>query len=222
MSYLCYLYTKGVDFVLTDKLITVLSSYFLTRGWIDTEDIPSCRYMLDRLIGRITFLILLAFVCAIFHCCEEAISFSVVLSIFRRRMGGWHANSRWLCQILSISSVIITSCLLGPILANTSSWTIIITNLLAILLSLFLSPVYPIQMHISPEERSGNIKRKNLFLLILSALQFPLVQLFGLRILTSVSLGLYFGIVSLFAEKIKLNRKDNHHEKTGQICQKSH
>lgn len=208
---------------MTDKLITSLSSCFLSRGWICTEDIPSFRYVLECFIGRITFLSLLALVCIILHCYEEALSFSVVLLIFRRRMGGWHARSRWLCQMLSIGSVILVSCLLGPLLSKAPFWITISANILLILTSFLLSPVYPPQMHFSAEEKTGNIRKKNQFLLILLILQFPLVKLFNYEILSYINLGLCFGMTSLFIEYISnLNRKDNNHEEAGQVRQKSH
>lgn len=195
---------------LTERLSSTLTACFLKKGWITVKDIPYCKYILDGCIGKAVFLVLLLVVCAIFHCYMEALSFSLVLLSFRRRMGGWHANSRWLCQVLSIGSVIIASCFLGPFLSEASPLIILSINGLAVFLSIFLSPAYPPQLHFSTEEKKGNIRKKNRFLLILVLLQLPLVRLLGLDILIYTGLGLCFGISSVLIQRTtQIIGKDN-------------
>lgn len=195
---------------MTERLLSSLTACFLRKGWITTEDIPYCKYILDGCIGKAVFLVLLLAVCTIFHCYREALSFSLVLLAFRRRMGGWHASSRWLCQVLSIGSVIIASCFLGPLFADAQPWIILSINALSVFLAFFLSPAYPPQVHFSTEEAKGNIRKKNRFLLILVFLQFPLVQLLGLDILIYTGLGLYFGIISVLIQRTtQIIGKDN-------------
>lgn len=195
---------------LTERLSSSLTACFLRKGWITTEDIPYCKYILDGCIGKAVFLVLLMAVCTIFHCYKEALSFSLVLLAFRQRMGGWHASSRWLCQVLSIGSVIIASCFLGPFLSEASPLIILSINVLAVCLAFFLSPAYPPQLHFSTEEKKGNIRKKNRFLLILFLLQLPLVRLLGLDILIYTGLGLYFGIISVLIQRTtQIIGKDN-------------
>lgn len=207
---------KGRGSNLTERLSTSLASCFLRRGWIRSEDIPYCKYMLDGFIGKSTFFLLLLAVCSIFHCYKEALSFCFVLLSFRRRMGGWHANSRLLCQVLSISSVLLVCLFVGPILSKAAPWIIVSINSSLIIISFFLPPAYPPQLHFTDEEATANLRKKNLFLVTLIIVQGLLIFIFNLKILVYSSLGLCLGIISVIMERTtKKIGKDKRNEKHG-------
>ncbi len=192
---------------MTSRIITSLTSRFIDNGWIRNEDTPHFQYALDAFIGKAIFFTLLTIICAILRCFKEALIFSIVLLSFRSRMGGWHANSRWLCQILSISTVIISCYFLGPLIAKFDVPIIICLNLLAIIISFFLSPAFPLQLHFSQSEVEGNIRKKNQMLGVLLLVQLILVLAFDFRMLSFTTLGLLFGICSVTIEKVTQNKR---------------
>jgi len=192
---------------LTSRVITSLTSRFIDNGWISEEDTPFFQYALDSFIGKTVFFVLLTIICVILHCFKEALIFSIVFLAFRSRMGGWHANSRWLCQLLSIGIVIVSSCMLGPQLENLHISILVSLNLSVIVISFFLSPAYPPQLHLSQDEIKGNIYKKNQLLIVLILIQLPLIFLLDYRILSYTSLGLILGICLVFIERITQNKR---------------
>lgn len=194
--------------ILTNKIISSLTSRFIGKGWIQEEDIPSFQYTLDIFIGKLLFLILLTVICSVLHCFTEAFILSLVLLTFRSRMGGWHASSRWLCQFVSIGIVILSCCLFGPILEKLPLLVLACLNLSAITTSFFITPAYPPQVHLSQEEIRGNILKKNLLLVVLLLTQIPAVIAFDYRILSYTTLGLCFCILSVVIQKIAQYKKE--------------
>lgn len=195
--------------LVTQKFVSSLTSIFLRKGWISEQDIPYCRYSLQFLFGKVSFFVLLFITCAVLDCYKEALFFSIVLLSFRKRMGGWHAKHPWLCQIISIALVIFSVSVLGPQLTKLQPPTIIAINCITILISFFLPPAFPPQLHFNQEEKYANVQKKNQMLVLLSALQPILVFLFSPKILIFSSLGLLFGISSVLIEKaIQNNGKE--------------
>ena len=190
---------------MTQKFVSSLTSIFLRKGWIRKQDIPYCRYSLEFLFGKVSFFVLLLITCTVLGCHKEAITFSVVLLSFRRRMGGWHAKHPWLCQIISIGLVILSISVLGPQLTKLQPPAIIAINCVTILISFFLPPAFPPQLHLNQEEKNANVQKKNQMLILLSTLQPILVFLFSPTILVFSSLGLFFGISSVLIEKASQN-----------------
>lgn len=198
---------RGEGCFLTSRIITSLTSRFIDNGWISEEDTPFFQYALDSFIGKTVFFVLLTIICVILHCFKEALIFSIVFLAFRSRMGGWHANSRWLCQLLSIGIVIVSSCILGPQFEKLHISILVSLNLSAIVISFFLSPAYPPQLHLSQDEIKGNIYKKNQLLIVLILIQLPLIFLLDYRILSYTSLGLILGICLVFIERITQNKR---------------
>lgn len=192
---------------MTSRVITSLTSRFIDTGWISEEDTPFFQYALDSFIGKTVFFVLLTIICVILHCFKEALIFSIVFLAFRSRMGGWHANSRWLCQLLSIGIVIVSSCILGPQFEKLRISILVSLNLSVIVISFFLSPAYPPQLHLSQDEIKGNIYKKNQLLIVLILIQLPLIFLLDYRILSYTSLGLILGICLVFIERITQNKR---------------
>ena len=182
------------------RMILFLTFVFLKRGWICKEDVPHCGYALECLIIKVAFFILLSITCAALCCYKEALIFSVVLFSFRKRMGGWHSQNPWFCQFLSLGLVILNATVFGPQSASLRLSSIIGIDFVLIIISFYLPPAFPPQLHFTHKEVEANIHKKNNMITILFFVQAFFVLLGFPSVLIYSSLGLLFGIVSVLAQ----------------------
>ncbi len=180
-----------------------LTAMFIRKEWIGEELAPSCCYELETHLGRFLFFALLITISLALHKCAEALIFSVTLFLFRRRMGGWHAPSVWVCQTISVCIMLFVVLVGGPFLIRLGAFGISVSNVGIIATSFVIPPAIPHQMHLSDAEIAASIRKKNQLLLFLIVVQ-PLIYLsWGIDDIAYTTLGLSFGIISIIHEKIK-------------------
>lgn len=180
-----------------------LTAIFIKKEWIREELAPLCCYELEARLGTLLFFMLITAISLILHKCVEALIFSVTLFLFRRRMGGWHAPSAWLCQTVSVCIMIFVVLVAGPSLVRLGHFGTLASNAVIVTASFVVPPAIPPQMHLPGTEVIASVKKKNRLLLILIAAQFPLYCLWGIEVIAYITLGLSFGVISIIHEKIK-------------------
>lgn len=180
-----------------------LTAIFIKKEWIREDLAPFCSYALETRMGTLLFFALLTVISLALHKCTEALVFSVTLFLFRRRMGGWHAPSAWICQTVSVCVMLFVVFVAGPLLIRLGVYGIFASNAIIIAASFVVPPAIPPQMHLTDTEVVASVKKKNRLLLILIVLQFPLHWVWGEEAIAYTTLGLSFGIISIIHEKIK-------------------
>ena len=191
-----------------------LTGHFLKQDIIEETQVPFCCYKLEQLIGSGIFAFILLLISIATESYLEIISFSISASVFRRHMGGWHAPSAWLCQIMSILLVLLAVFFVGPIIETLGNPAIVFSSAIALtLISLFISPAFPPQMHMSKTEIFANQRLKNIYLLILLLVQLISYLCLDYRISIYSALGLVITVFTVLLEKTKRCRKDDPHEK---------
>ena len=112
----------------------------LKKNWISNDQREICCYAIERRLGSTLFLLLLLLVALVAGEFLRTISFVSVFFVFRRRMGGWHANSALLCFILSLSIVLISIFFIGPAAERLPFSVILSVNILFSVILFILPP----------------------------------------------------------------------------------
>lgn len=195
------------------NLSLMIAERCFTRGWISEEDRPWCAYALEQKCLTLFFFLLLIPLVSILGVLPEAVIFSFVFYFFRRRCGGWHAPYAWLCQGSSISLVLVSTMIVGPMLMEIPARSIWVMNLPIMLIAFIRKPVYHPEMHFDHEITMANNRKKQQFLLFVFILQATLGCLFKIVTIYSL-LGVLAGVASVYIELTKqyITRKREHHE----------
>ena len=205
------------------KIAVALTGYLLKHDLIEDTQVPFCCYKLEQLIGSGVFVVILLLISMAAKAYLEVFSFAIAASVFRRHMGGWHAPSPWLCQIMSTLFVLLAVFLIGPIIEAADSRAVIFLSAAALTLVTFLiDPVFPPQMHMTKAEIFANRKLKNTYLLLLLLVQLISYLFFDLRIAIYTALGLALTLITISLEKIKNKRKDAPHEESERSHEETH
>ena len=185
-----------------------ISSYSVTHGWINADDQAICCYAFERRLLTSFFLLTQLLIYAPTGKIAEASIFIAVVLTFRRRTGGIHSNSAWLCQVISTAVVLLSVFVLGPLLGRLPPLIIIISDGVLILLSFLLKPSFPPQVHFTQQDIDGNIQRKRLMLVALILIQVISIRLINMLFVIYSSIGLLFVIITVILGKL-IYRKGN-------------
>ena len=172
------------------KIASSLTDYSIERQWIDPSKAQWCRYALEKRLGMMLFAAMCCLLAAATATWVELFSFVLTFYLFRQRLGGLHAKTFWSCQLISLGTMIAAVILIGPILERASPTVLIGSDILLIVCTFFLKPVYPDSAHFTQEVRAANTKRKNQMLLELLLLQLFTLKLSGFLFLIYSFLGL--------------------------------
>lgn len=175
----------------------------LRRSWIDRENEDWCIYVLEKWLGICLFFLTVILWMLVSRKFLETMSFLFPLYFLRRRMGGWHANSRRVCFLLSIGSVILTSRFLGDLLVHAPLWSLLAMNGVLVLLSWQLQPGYPPQVNYGKEETVANHVRKNRLLLLIVCTQVFSTAFLDRRVLCNSICGVALAVVTVIIQKRK-------------------
>ena len=198
------------------RLSVALSKACLTYGWIVEADLPWCIYTLEKKLIALVFFTIMIPVAAVIGKLAETIIFSVTLLLIRRRIGGWHAPRAWLCQVLSVSIVLITLFMTGPWAARLPPALLYISDGFIMAAALLKKPVCPPQVHFDSAIIQANNQKKNLLILSFLAVQLVLGR-FYIPVVIYSGLAVLAGVLSVYIEKIHqlyISRKENNNEKT--------
>lgn len=125
------------------KIASSLTEYSVSRNWISSSKTQWCQYALEKRLGMLVFLSICCIFAAITSTWIEVLIFTLVLYLFRRRLGGWHARTFCSCQLISIGTVIATILSIGPLLELVATTTLIILDISVIICTYALRPIYP-------------------------------------------------------------------------------
>ena len=178
------------------------------RGWVQEELRPWCIYTLEKWLGILLFFSAVLFWAILSGQYIETAAFLIPFYFLRRRMGGCHARSARTCFIISISSVIVVSSIIGTWLLAFPSWFIIIADVFVVAIALILCPVYPPQVYFTAEEIDANYRKKNILLISFFILQVFSIIFVDKRVLTYSFCGIAFCVVTVIIQKQKGRSKD--------------
>lgn len=179
------------------KIASNLTDYSIAHSWIDPSKAQWCRYALEKRLGMVFFAAMCCLLAAVTATWAELFSFVLIFYLFRQRLGGLHAKTFWSCQLISLGAMIAAVIMIGPILERASPTVLIGSDILLIVCTFFLKPVYPDSAHFSQAVRAANTKRKNQILLGLLLLQLLTLRLSGFLFLIYSFLGLAIADLSV-------------------------
>ena len=169
------------------------------RNWIQAIDMDWCIYAVETKLLFCAFLTLGGMITWLLGVLVEASVFVFVFCLLRSHMGGWHAPFAWLCQIISLSLVLLCTLILGPaiqMLCQEALWGI---NIFALIIAYITKPVFPVQMHATEDVLIENAKIKNDILLLIFCIQvisFLFTQVFVIYSF----LGILFCVISIIIQ----------------------
>lgn len=179
-----------------------IAAYSAVHGWINTDDRAICCYAFERHLLTSFFLLTQLLIYAPTGKIAEAFIFIAVALTFRHRMGGIHANSAWLCQVVSTLAVLLSVFVLGPLIGRLPPLIIIMGDGLLILLSFLLKPSFPPQVHFTQQDIAANIQRKRIMLVALILVQVMSIRLINMLFVIYSSVGLLFVIITVILGKL--------------------
>ena len=184
------------------RLACQIAAYSVKRSWIDSDERAICCYSLERRLLLIVFLLVQVLIYAAVGKIPEAFIYITVVLLFRRRIGGIHANSAWLCQVISTALVLVSVFIIGPLVDKFPAKVICVCDTLLILSLFLIRPFYPVQVHFSQHDIEGNIRKKNILLIFLIMVQALTANWLGMLFITYSSLGLLLVILTVLIGKL--------------------
>lgn len=190
------------------KIASSLTEYSVSRNWISSSKTQWCQYALEKRLGMLVFISICCIFAAITSTWIEVLIFTLVLYLFRRRLGGWHARTFCSCQLISIGTVIATILSIGPLLELVATTTLIILDISVIICTYALRPIYPSSAHFTQDITLANTKKKNHLLLILVVFQCICLKLKYSLFLTYSLLGLAIADISVLLQYYNTRREE--------------
>lgn len=189
-----------------------IAMFLVGHELVDPQYLPLLRYNIDSVLRTSFFALIVFLISAALHIWVEALSFTAASFLLRRRMGGWHAPTPWLCQAISVASVLIAALVVGPLLETLPERVIYPLSMLLDLFAFVLRPAYPPQLHFNDKESRANSNRKNLLVGLLALIQLVSFLWLDFRIVIYSSLGLAVTVCSVLLEKIIQRERMTNHE----------
>lgn len=193
------------------KLACSIADICRERNWV-TEDRHSwCVYAIERKINTWTLCVILLIIALAMQRLAQTLLFFGSVTALRRRLGGWHAQSAWGCQLVSIVSVLMCVFVFGPCIERASTHLILILIAVMFFAYFVVEPVYPKQLHFTEADGIANNKKKKQILFVMFVGQTIGIALGTKVIAVYCLLGMLMAYISLIAEKCmqekrKLNR----------------
>lgn len=190
------------------KISDKLAAYCIEKNWIESSKFAWCSYAIEKQLETSVFALFILVFAIASNSYVETICFTLVLYIFRSRMGGWHAKSAWSCQMISVGTTVIAVLLIGPAIEKINSLLIFSLNIVLISAMLILRPIYPVQAHFTQKEINANFSRKNQLCLVLSLIQAASWVFVSTKITVYSFLGLIAAVIAVALEYITKFRKE--------------
>jgi accessory gene regulator protein AgrB len=195
---------------MVQKFAIKLADFSVKQKWIEPGEVLWCSYAVQKWIGTLSFVCLCVGFAVVSGSEIPLLIFSIVFFMFRRRLGGWHANHFWICQLLSIGTVILIVTAIGPFFEQVDTRLLWIADIILVGCAFAGKPAYPKQVHFSYEDILGNMKRKNQLLLILILFQCICWKLFRYQHVVYSFLGLAIAEFSVLLEYISQKRMNDY------------
>ena len=171
----------------------------ISRNWITAERKQWCVYALETKIQAALLFCLIFMIAAFAGMLYQSIIYSCILYLLRKRFGGWHAPTAWLCQVISVAIVLAVVFFIAPKIMKLSLIKLWILKVVAFLFALLLKPVYPQKAHFSNGVIYANQRRKNILLFLVLTVQTCTFKRYS-EILVYCMLAIYTGIISVLIE----------------------
>ena len=171
-----------------------LTSFCVSRGWLDTEYYEWCIYAIEKRLCILLFSIIVVIWSLLSKLYLETVGLSLTLYTLRSRFGGWHAKSLSLCLVTSTGLISGLSILSFIVSRYISKEHLLIVGMIVTCVGLNLDPVYPSQTHVTQEEAEINKRKKNKLLILIFCVQL-LLSLFNLQ---QISASIFFSIYHFF------------------------
>lgn len=181
-----------------------LAQHFVDQKWVSADDYEWCVYVIEKKMyhyGYIFVLLMISYLIGSF--CNTIVFLSVFCGL-RRRIGGWHAPTPFICMCLSVLIILSVSLILEPAIVKfLPSELVFKYNILAVTITFIMEPLYPPCIHFEKKEIVANNKKKNTILLFV-IIEDVIFVCFNQREFLSCSLlGILFTLILVLAEKIK-------------------
>lgn len=189
------------------RLAATITQYCISHNWIECSKSQWCQYAAEKILGKLAFswqCLLLGILTGRFC---EMIVFVLTFYAFRERMGGWHANHFWSCQILSVAITVSAVIFFGPCLEGASLLFSVTINIIIVLLTCCSKPAYPVAVHFTAEIKYLNTKKKNRMLIGLVVFQIFTLIVCDSTIFVYSLLALAFTDFSVLLQYIKLQKE---------------
>lgn len=199
---------------MVDRLSRHLATLCASRNIIDQQYVPHLQYKAEIVLRSSLFSLFLILIAFLLQKPLEVFTYSLTIYLVRRRMGGWHAPKPWICQLLSVGIVLLMTLLVGSLFTKIPRNIFFFPCLALDILSFFLSPAYPSQLHLTVQEEKANNKRKNAVLAFVALIQILAFLSWDYRIVIYTFLGLATTVITVLLEKICLKEGRRAHEHT--------
>lgn len=147
-----------------------LSKLFNKIGIIDNSEIESYCFLFDFLFSSVTFDLSILLIGFFLKCNSDALIYLIITTPIRYFAGGFHAKTRFLCNILSYSSFFIVVLLNNLIIIN-NSYAYIAIYVISIITIYYIAPVDSPNNRLNLSEKKS-LKRKLLFFFICLSILF--------------------------------------------------
>ena len=185
-----------------------IAEYSIRKQWINEQDKLWCIYALEKkLLTLLFFLSLLPFG-LFFHSLDSISIFSILFLLLRRRFGGWHAPTIFLCQIIGIVIVLLAIQIIGPRIIIIEKHFLFFLNGCVMFIALITKPVFPEQVHFNEDAVIENNSRKNKILLSIFLLQITIGRFF-LTFLVNSFMAVLFCLLLVCVEKKRQKNKES-------------
>lgn len=162
---------KGIQ-RMVKRIALFLTDYFCKKNWIDQVYRSWLYYRIICVIQSLFFYLSVFIYSLLSSCLLDVSLFLFPLISLRRITGGWHANTPLQCYLLSMALVALATKIIGPVTFPLPLYVHVIVCIVLQFALLLQRPVYPKQLHLSKEEITANLTRKQKMLISLGVLQF--------------------------------------------------
>lgn len=138
-----------------------LAQMAVDRDWIPYDQLEWCQYVIEKYLGTLSFFTVVLLLALAFGRLPETAAFLLPAYLLRKRIGGWHAPSAVLCQLMSVGLTAVAVLILGPLAERVNPTAILAAGEALSVALLIVHPVYPPQLHFSAEIVGQNHWRKN-------------------------------------------------------------
>lgn len=189
------------------QFAAAITQYSIAHNWIESSQYAWCQYALEKQLAKMLFFFVCLVLVIFTHTWIKVGAFILTFYLFRSRMGGWHANHVWSCQLISISLVIMITFVVGPFVECLRQPTLIIIDITIITVTFFVAPLYPVEAHFTQAVKVSNMTRKNVMLLIMMILQGVSMVTLGPSFLTYSLLALLITDLSVLLQYFTLKKE---------------
>lgn len=186
-----------------------LTAICMERKWIEPENAAWCIYTIEKWMSILTQFLIFLFFGIIIDQVLLVVLFVGSCYMLRRRIGGWHADTPWQCQLLGGTLVVVTVILILAVATKIPLWGHVLVAFIADTICILQKPVYPSQLHFSEEVLALNNRKKTQWIGILALLQVVCLCLSERVYFAAINCGVIVSLVALFIEKCYKKKEGN-------------